>query len=146
METCVVERRKVFQYVGLFLFLVLVYAVALSRYLNFVWADGTVGGPVINTPLDLMRTIVRFCILPAVPFAVLAYYEKNWRSSAAAQVCAAAWALVAAGFVLKLHTACIILVVFPFPPFIAAATFAQAAGRATRFVVERAVSTRPISS
>jgi hypothetical protein len=46
VETCAVERRKVFEYIGLFLFLAFVYAVALSRYLNFVSADGAVGGPV----------------------------------------------------------------------------------------------------
>jgi hypothetical protein len=140
VETWVVERRKVFQYVGLFLFLVFVYAAALSRYLHFVSADGAVGGPVINTPLDLMPPIVRFCIFSALPFAVLACYEKKWRSSDAASICAAAWAIVAAAFMLKLHTGCIVLVAFPFPPFIASATVGHAAGSATRFVFDKAVS------
>jgi hypothetical protein len=146
VETFVVERRKIFQYIGLFLFLVLVYAVALSRYLDFVSADGKSGGPVINTPLDLMPPIIRFCILSALPFAGLACYEKNWRSSDAAAICAAAWAIVAAGFMVKLHTNCIILVAFPSPPFIASATVGHAAGRATRFIFDKAVSNRPVSS
>jgi hypothetical protein len=146
VETFVVERRKIFQYVGLFLSLVFVYAVALSRYLDFVSADGKVGGPVINTPLDLMPPIIRFCILSALPFAGLACYEKNWRSSDAAAICAAAWAIVAAGFMVKLHTNCIILVAFPSPPFIASATVGHAAGRATRFIFDKAVSNRPVSS
>ena len=145
METFVVERRKILQYVGLFSSLVFVYAVALSRYLDFVSADGKVGGPVINTPLDLMPPIIRFCILSALPFAGLACYEKNWRSSDAAAICAAAWAIVAAGFMVKLHTNCIILVAFPSPPFIASATVGHAAGRAARFIFDKAVSNRPVS-
>jgi hypothetical protein len=40
----VIERRKVLWYVSLFVFLVIVYAVGLSRYLNFVAADGKPGG------------------------------------------------------------------------------------------------------
>jgi hypothetical protein len=133
----VIERRKVLWYVSLFVFLVIVYAVGLSRYLNFVAADGKPGGPVINTPLDLMPPMVRFCILSALPFAVLACYDKNWRSGEAAAVCAAAWALVAAGFMVKLHTNCLLLVVFPFPAFVASAAAAHAAGRAARSLFDK---------
>jgi hypothetical protein len=142
----VIERRKVFQYLGIFLFLVFVYAVALSRYLNFVALDGKPGGPTINTPLDLMPPIIGFCILSALPFAVLACYDKNWRSSEAAPICTAAWSIVAAGFLVKLHSNCLLLVAFPFPPFIASAAVAHAAGRATRFAFDKVVSTRPVSS
>ena len=41
----VIERRKVLRYVSLFVFLVIVYAVGLPRYLSFVAADGKPGGP-----------------------------------------------------------------------------------------------------
>jgi len=137
VEEIVIERRRVFQYVGLFLFLVFIYAVALSRYLDFVSADGKVGGPVINTPLDLYRPLVGLSILSALPISVLAYSAKNWRSSAAAPVCLAAWAVVGAAFMHRYHTNCVFLVAFPFLPFVASATAAHAAGCAARFLLEK---------
>jgi len=137
VEEIVIERRRVFQYISLFLFLVFVYAVALSRYLDFVSLDGKVGGPVINTPLDLYRPLFGLAILSALPISVLAYFDKNWPSGAAAPLCLAAWAVVGAVFMCRQHTNCVWLVAFPFLPFIAAAAAAHAAGRATRFLLEK---------
>jgi hypothetical protein len=141
----VIERRRMLRYFSLFVFLVFVYAVGLSRYLNFVSADGKAGGPIINTPLDLMPPIVWFCILSALPFASLACYDKNWRSSEAAPVCVAAWAVVAVSFMVKLHTNCLLLVAFPFPAFIASAAAAHTAGRATRLYSTRRGSMRDMA-
>jgi len=137
VEEIVIERRRVFQYVGLFLFLVFVYAMALSRYLDFVSLDGKVGGPVINTPLDLYRPLFGLAFVSALPISVLACFDKNWPSSAAAPLCLAAWVVVGAAFMCRQHTNCVWLVAFPFLPFLASATVAHAAGRATRFLLEK---------
>jgi hypothetical protein len=134
----VIEQRRLFRYLSLFVFLLCVYAVGLSRYLNFVSLDGKPGGPVINTPLDLMPPIIWFCILSSLPFAALAGYDKNWRSGEAAPICVTAWAIVAAGFMVKLHSNCLLLVAFPFPPFIASTAAAHAVGRGVRYVFDRA--------
>ena len=137
MEEIVIERRRAYQYVGLFLFLVFVYAMALSRYLDFVSLDGKVGGPVINTPLDLYRPLFGLAFVSALPISVLACFDKNWPSSAAAPLCLAAWVVVGAAFMCRQHTNCVWLVAFPFLPFIASAAVAHAAGRATRFLLEK---------
>ena len=134
----VIERRRVLRYAGLFLFLVFIYAVALSRYLNFIAAEGKPGGPVINTPLDLMPPIVWFCFFSALPIAALACYDKDWSSSAAAPICFAAWAIVAEGFMIKLHNHCLLMVGLPFLPFLASATAAHAVGRGARYVFDKA--------
>ena len=130
-----IGQRKVFQYLGLFSVLVLIYAMALSRYIKFLMTD-----PAINSLGDLMRPLVAGCILSAVPFALLAYSDENWRSRDAAPACAAAWAIVAAAFLHKYHTDCAPLVAAPFLPFIASAILAHGAGHATRFLVGKAIS------
>jgi hypothetical protein len=53
------------------------------------------------------------------------------------QPATAAWALVAEGFMVKLHTNCLLPVVFPFPTFLASAAAAHAAGRAARFLFDK---------
>lgn len=141
MEICGVERRKVLQYCCLFSLLVFIYAFGLSSYLESVFAKADA----ITGLGDLYGPLVRFCILSALPFAALAYSDKSWRSRDAARVCAVAW-IVAADFMHRNHTYCALLLYFPFLPFIASATVAHAAGRATRFVIEKAVSPRPVSS
>ena len=87
MEILGIERRKAFQYAGLFSFLLLVYGVGLWRYVRFV----TSGGSVINTPFDLMQPIAGFCVVSALGFAALACYDESWESSEAAGVAVLAW-------------------------------------------------------
>jgi len=130
-----ISQRKVFQYLGLFSVLVFIYAISLSRYLKFILA-----APAISGLGDLMRPLVTFCTLSAFPFAVVAYSDKSWRSSDAAPVCAAAWAMVAAAFMHKYHTDCVPLVAAPFVPFIASALVAHGAGHGTRFLLGKATS------
>ena len=146
MEIVDIERPKLIRYAGLFAFLLAVYGVGLSRYINFVLAEGKSGAPVINTPLDLMAPITGFCILSGLAFAALAGYDENWNSGEAAVISVAAWAVVAEVFLRKLQCHCYLLVALPFVPFLASATIAHAAGRATRFVLEKTGYARAASS
>jgi hypothetical protein len=46
---------------------------------------------------DVMRPLVNFCLVSALPFGVLAYSDKTWRSSDAS-ICLGAWIVVCASF------------------------------------------------
>jgi hypothetical protein len=122
-----IDRRKIFQCLGLFCFLVVIYSMCLPGYLTFVNAEH---GEV--TFSDLIGPLVKFCVVSALPFAVLAYSDKSWRTSDAAPVCVAAWSAVCAGLSSKFS--CLITVMFPFVPFIFAAVLAHAAGTLCRFL------------
>ena len=77
-----IVRRKIFLSIGLFFFLLLVYA---SFLFNF-FAGGIVPDPFAN-----MGLFLKPCVTAAFPFAVLAYVDKHWTSNDAAPVCAGGW-------------------------------------------------------
>ncbi|MGA7287174.1 MAG: hypothetical protein WBX02_03690, partial [Terriglobales bacterium] len=89
----------------------------------------------VNGLGDLMRPLLKFCLLSALPFAVLAYRDQNWRSSDAAPVCVVAWIAVCAVFGPKYGTSCPMAFTLPFVPFILSAllahTLAHVAGKLT---------------
>jgi len=145
VEIVDIERPKLIRYAGLFAFLLAVYGVGLSRYIDFVLAEGK-AAPVINTPFDLMAPITGFCILSALAFAALAGYDENWSSGEAALISVAAWAVVSKVCMVKLHTNCVLLVALPYVPFLASATVAHTAGRATRFLLAKAGAVRSLSN
>jgi hypothetical protein len=121
-EALGITWRKVFQYLGLFCFLVIIYSTCLSSYLKFV-----LGAPPEVTFGGLMRPLLKFCLVSALPFGLLAYSDETWRSSDAAPVCLGAWVLVCYGF--SLHCViCPVGVAFPFFPFILTALLAHTVG------------------
>ncbi|MGB8006545.1 MAG: hypothetical protein WCF48_05395 [Terriglobales bacterium] len=110
------DPRKAQQYVGLFSALVVIYGISISSYLKFITT-----GPAIVDFSDLMRPLIKFCLLSAVPFAVVAYRDQNWTSSDAAPVCVFAWAAVCAVFGTKYCIRCTSAFTLPFVPFVLSA-------------------------
>ncbi|MFY9908093.1 MAG: hypothetical protein WBD45_24180 [Terriglobales bacterium] len=125
-----IDPRRARQFGGLFGALLLIYAVSIASYLKFITSAQTVNGLG-----DLMRPLLKFCLLSALPFAVLAYRDQNWRSSDAAPVCVVAWIAVCAVFGPKYGTSCPMAFTLPFVPFILSAllahTLAHVAGKLT---------------
>jgi len=115
-----ITQRKVFQYLGLFCVLAVIYAISLSIYIKFVSA-----APVVNGLGDLMRPIVKVFPVSALPFAVLAYRDKTWRSSDAAHVCIGAWAAACWASSIRYGTSCGLVFLLPFIPFILSALLAH---------------------
>ena len=122
-----IDPRRARQYLGLFCFLAVVYPIALATYIKFIAA-----APVINGLGDLMRPLVKFCLVSALPFAVVACLDQNWHSSDAAPVCVAAWAAACAACTMIYGTRCPYAFLYPFVPLIFSAllahTFAHAVG------------------
>jgi len=119
-----INRHKGFEYFGLFCVLAFVYSVSLSSYLKFIAA-----APYGIEFVDLMRPLVNFCIVSALPFAGLAYFDRAWHSSDAAPVCVAAWVVVSVGVWPKYGDICPLAILLPFFPFILAALLAHTLGR-----------------
>lgn len=116
------NRRKVFEYLGLFCFLAIVYAIYLSMHLRVM--TGVANAPPANT---LFGYLVKLCLISAVPFAGLAYSDRAWDSTDAAPVCAAAWVVVCFGFSCNC-TVCAIGLAVPFLPFVFSALIAHGIG------------------
>jgi dipeptide/tripeptide permease len=119
------NRRKVFQYVSLFCFLVVIYAIYLSMHLKAVTAAEQDQLP-----------LVKLCFISALPFAVLAYSDENWDSNDAAPICGGAWVAVGVGFSYKCAI-CAVGLAFAFFPFILAALLSHGLGTLCRLVKER---------
>jgi hypothetical protein len=82
-------NRKTFQYLALFFFLVVIYAIYLAMHLRAIHAA---------TESDsLFGPLAKLCLISALPFAVLAYSDKGWCSNDAAPVCVAAWITACVG-------------------------------------------------
>lgn len=123
-----IDRSKVFQYLGLFCVLVVIYSLCLSTFLKVVTASPD------QAQLDaLMGHIGKLCLVAALPFALLAYSDKTWRSSDAAPVSAAAWIAVCAGFSSK-YEICPFGVALPFFGFTLSALLAHMLGAFFRVV------------
>jgi hypothetical protein len=125
-----IVRRKIFLSIGLFFFLLLVYA---SFLFNF-FAGGIVPDPLANTGLFLKP-----CLTAALPFAVLAYADKHWTSNDAAPVCAGGWVAACALLVHK-HPMCALGLGFIFLPFVAATLIAHGVGTLASSLKQRAQS------
>ncbi|MFL6437130.1 MAG: hypothetical protein ACJ71Q_06085 [Terriglobales bacterium] len=125
-----IVRRKIFLSIGLFFFLLLVYA---SFLFNF-FAGGIVPDPFANTGLFLKP-----CVTAALPFAVLAYADKHWTSNDAAPVCAGGWVAACALLVHK-HPMCALGLGFLFLPFVVATLIAHGVGTLASSLKQRTQS------
>jgi hypothetical protein len=122
-----ITRRKAFQYLGLFCFLVVIYAMGLPDYLTRIKAD--IGDATVG---NLFGPLVKFAVVSALPLGMLAYSDQSWRSSDAAPVCLTAWGAVS--ICLSSKYPCLAAVGFPFLPFILAALLAHGVGTGCRFL------------
>jgi presenilin-like A22 family membrane protease len=123
------SNRKTIQYLALFFFLVSIYAIYLAIHLRLIHA-GTESDSLFG-PLA-----IKLCILSALPFAVLAYSDRDWCSNDAAPVCVAAWIAVCFGF--SFHCAvCALGMTTVFFPFILSALLAHGFGSLCRFAKDR---------
>jgi hypothetical protein len=125
-ESLAIDPRRARQFGGLFCALLAIYAVSIASYLKFI-----TGAPVVIGLGDLMRPLIKFCVVSALPFAVLAYRDQNWSSSDAAPVCVVAWVAVCAVFGPKYGTSCPMAFTLPFVPFILTAVLAHTLAHAT---------------
>jgi hypothetical protein len=115
-----IDPRRARQFIGLFGALLVIYAVSIASYFKFVAA-----APQVIEFGDLMRPLVKFCVVSAVPFAILAYRDQNWSSSDAAPVCVFAWVAVCAAASVRYGTSCPMAFTLPFVPFILTAVLAH---------------------
>jgi hypothetical protein len=115
-------ERKTLQYLGLFCFLVVPYAIYLGMHLG-----------VLRTETD---QLARICFISALPFAVLAYSDNAWSSNDAGPVCLGAWIAVCVAFSFKC-TICVIGLAVTFFPFILSALLAHGLGATCRFFKDR---------
>lgn len=115
-------NRKVFQYLALFCFLVIIYAIYLAMHLKAVHSGDSIGG-----------TLARLCLISALPFAVLAYSDEEWCSNDAAPICLAAWITVCVGLSFQCKI-CMLGLATVFFPFIFSALVAHGFGTLCRFV------------
>jgi len=116
------SERKTLQYLGLFCFLVVPYAIYLGMHLG-----------VLHTGTDQLAKI---CFISALPFALLAYSDHAWSSNDAAPVCLAAWIAVCVAFSFKCSI-CVIGLAVTFFPFILSALLAHGLGATCRFFKDR---------
>jgi hypothetical protein len=84
-----ITRRTVFQSAGLFVILVVIYAIYLQGIV-----DGMISGPRVIALSDLMWPLAKYCLISGAPFAVLASADREWQSANAAPVALAAWVAV----------------------------------------------------
>jgi hypothetical protein len=122
-------NRKTFQYLALFSFLVVIYAIYLAMHLRVI--------PATTEPDSLFGPLAKLCLISALPFAVLAYSDKGWCSNDAAPVSLAAWftACVVLSFQCKI---CALGMATVFFPFILSALLAHGFGTLCRFAKDRA--------
>jgi len=121
-------NRKVLQYLALFCFLVVIYALYLAMHLRGIHA-----GTELNS---LFGSLAKLCLISALPFAVLAYSDEAWCSNDAGPVCLAAWITVCVGFSFQCKI-CAFGLATVFFPFILSALSAHGFGTLCRFAKDR---------
>lgn len=119
-------NRRVFQYVALFCFLVVIYAIYLATHLKLLHVGQD----------SLAGTLARLCIISALPFAALAYSDETWCSNDAAPVCVAAWVAVCVALSFQCKV-CALAVATVFFPFVFSALVAHGFGTLCRFAKDR---------
>jgi presenilin-like A22 family membrane protease len=119
------RNRKVFQYLALFCFLVVTYAIYLALHLKVIHAGSETD--------SLFATLAKLCMVSAIPFAVLAFSDKEWCSNDAAPVSLAAWITVCVGLSFQCKI-CMLGLATVFFPFILSALLAHGFGTFCRLV------------
>jgi hypothetical protein len=114
-----INQRKVFQYLGLFCVLVVIYSIYLK---------GVVKGPEQVELSAFMWPLAKFCFISALPFGVLACSDQPWRSSDAAPVSVAAWVAVFGVFSLKYPDGCPFAAFLLFVPLVLSALLGHTVG------------------
>jgi hypothetical protein len=122
-----ITRRKIFQYLDLFCVLFVIYLLCISNYIKFVVAADSAYR--LLGLGDLMRPLYTSCLFSALPFGVLAYSDKNWRSGDAAAVICGAWTLVYVLLSFQYDKFCPMWVGIPLFPFILSALLAHTVGK-----------------
>ena len=125
-----IVRRKIFLSIGVFLFLLLVYASFLFKFY---------AGPAVPEPFANLGLFLKPCLIAAFPFAVLAYADNTWTSHDAAPVCAGGWVAACALLVSK-HPMCALGLGFAFLPFVATTLVAHGVGTLGSSLKQRAQS------
>jgi hypothetical protein len=118
--------HKVRQYLGLFCFLVVIYSLCLSSYVKFLSTESTIPGGFGFG--DVMKPLVGTCLGSALPFGVLAYSDKTWRSGDAARVILGAGIVMYMGLSLQYKELCPMGVLLALPPFTLSAQIAHTIG------------------
>jgi len=122
--------RKVSQYLGLFCFLVVISWLCISHYVRFIVAEPPSGYGFG----DLMKPLVGTCLISALPFGVLAYRDKTWRSNDAAGVIIGAGMAVYIGLSFQYDRRCsyFVAVLLALVPLILCAQLAHTIGTLCR--------------
>jgi len=79
-----------------------------------------------------MKPLVGTCLISALPFGVLAYSDKTWRSGDAARVILGAGIVVYMGLSLQYKALCPMGVLLALPPFTLSAQIAHTIGTRCR--------------
>jgi hypothetical protein len=125
-----ISWHRVRQYLGLFCVLVVIYGLCLSNYIKFLSTESTILGGFGFS--DVMKPLVGTCFVSAVPFSVLAYFDKTWRSVDAARVILWAGIAVYMGLSLQFKGLCPMGVLLGLVPFILSAQIAHTIGSLCR--------------
>jgi hypothetical protein len=121
-----ITSHRVRQYLGLFCFLVVIYSLCLSSYVKFLSTESTIPGGFGFG--DVMKPLLGTCLVSALPFGVLAYSDKTWRSGDAARVILGAGIVVYMGLSLQYEELCPMCVLLALPPFTLSAQTAHTVG------------------
>ena len=120
---------KMFLYLVLFCVLAVIYSIYLK---------GVIEGRREAELRDPAWPFAKVCLISALPFGVLAWFDKPWRSSDAAPVSVVAWVAVFGAFSLKYPGQCPFAAFLLFVPLVFSAlvghtvgTLCQKANRAT---------------
>jgi hypothetical protein len=115
-----INRSKVFQYLGLFCLLLVIYSIYLK---------GVIEGRSVEVDLsDPMWSLAKFCCISALPFGVLACSDQPWRSSDAAPVSVAAWIVVFGALSLEYPGQCPFSAFLLFVPLVLSALLGHTVG------------------
>ena len=130
-----IDRRKMFQYLWLFLVVLIFALICISMYVT------SITGPADDAYVRAFcARIFKLSLIGAIPFAMLAWFDQNWRSSDAAPVLAAAWSVAYAALSTK-GRICLPGVGIPFVIFTFCALLGHMAGTLCRFVKDRELNT-----
>ena len=110
-----ITGRKVFQYLGLFGVLVVI---------DSIYLKGLIDGPDEIT----LGALAKLCLVSALPFGVLAFFDKTWRSRDAAPIALGAWAAVFWFFTLRFGAGCPPMAALLFAPLVFSALVGHTVG------------------
>jgi hypothetical protein len=119
VEALGINQSKIFQYLGLFCVLVVIYSIYLK---------GVIEGPHQVELSAFVWPLAKFCFISALPFGVLACSDQPWRSSDAAPVSVVAWTAVFGGFLLKYPGGCPFAAFLLFVPLVLSALLGHTVG------------------